>query len=458
MKKSRLHGAISFCLKSVPVRRGTAAARAALYARVMKFSAALSLATVAFVGCRQPTPPPDANDDDSICVAADGAAAVDNVGAAAAEADIAAVVDAGRVAAAGVGVAVSTRPVWLHAAGDRDPDAGVAATVDTPFMLASVTKTVVATAILQLVERGELDLDVDVGEQAPVFAGVRNPAFPDVAITPRMLLTHTSSLYDVLFTFDATWATAGDSPVPMRDFVAGYFDDGSASFGGADMWWPSAPGTFSCYSNMGVAVLGVLAEEVSGLSLEELTHERIFRPLGMQHTSFRADAFCDGALARGVRAEDGGFVDDNLGAGPQPEGHAELASGMLKSSPRDLLAFATAIANGGVSGEGARILDEATVELMLTRQLDAALDTCGDGRSDPAQQALGFTHFPDANGNDWVGHYGGMNGASSSMWFLRESASTDAIAYVALINVADVGALVDVEGDVVQAVQALTGR
>lgn len=416
----------------------------------MRSAVMVVLSLASCPGPRGPDTPPASGDCVDVDDSSDG---VENGAAEQAEADIAAAIDEGRVAAAGVGVAVGTDAVWLHTGGTIG--AAGATSSDTPFMLASVTKVVVATAIMQLVEDGALDLDVDVGLQAPLLAAVGNPGFPDVAITPRMLLTHTASIYDLPFTFDATWTSTGDSPVAMRDFVAGYFDPASDSFGGVDAWWPNAPGTFSCYSNMGVGVLGVLAEEVSGLSLEELTQARIFGPLGMTHTSFRADAFCDDVLARGVRAEGGGFVDDNLGAGPQPEGHPELASGMLKSSTRDLLVFATAIANGGALGD-VRILDEATAFLMLTRQLDPALESCGDGRSDAAQQALGFTHFPDADGTDWAGHYGGMNGAGAAMWFVADTPTEPALAYVAVVNVADVAALFEVEAAVVRALPGFT--
>ncbi len=425
------------------------------YSGRMRHTGALAL-LASFVACSPAPPvepPPEGPPPAALCTdddANDESGDAPATPAPTAEREIADVIASGRAAAASVGVSRGTVPVWLHAAGSSQPALGRVATLDTPFMLASVTKTVVATLILQLVEDGALDLDVDVATQAPVLAFVRNPAFPDTAITPRMLLTHTASLYDVPATFDATWATSGDSPVTMRDFVTGYFDVDSVYSGGADMWWPNEPGRFSCYSNMGMGVLGVLAEEASGLSLEELAQTRIFQPLGMTHTSFRADAFCADTLARGVRAEDGAFVDDDLGMGPQPEGHPELASGMLKSSARDLLAFATAIANGG-----ANILGEATVATMLTRQLDPALEVCGDGRSDPAQQALGFTHFPDASGADWVGHYGGMNGAAAAMWFVSQSESASAVAYVALTNVADVAVLFDLERSVVTAIPSL---
>jgi CubicO group peptidase (beta-lactamase class C family) len=405
------------------------------------------------LGCGAPPAAP------STCVAAGGTPFVPS-SASEADAALAELVASRRTAAVGAAVTVGLGPRWWTAHGLADPGgdgrAPVEATVDTPFLLASVTKTFVATAVMQLVEDGAVDLDADVGAQAPALAAVRNPAFPEAPVTPRMLLTHTAGVWDAPFTFDATWATSGDSPVPMTEFVAGYFADEGPYSGGADAWWAEAPGAFFCYSNMGFGVLGALVEEVGGRSLEDLLRERVLDPLGLSHTSFRADHFCDGALVRGVRDGRNGWVDHDLGAGPQPEGHPELASGMLKSSPRDLAAFAAAIANGGVGANGARILDAATVEGMLTRQLDPGITTCGDGRSDPSEQALGFTHFP-AGDRDWVGHYGGMNGASSAMWASPASAGRPSLAYAVVTNVGDPTGMLEGERAVFGALDAVSG-
>jgi CubicO group peptidase (beta-lactamase class C family) len=395
---------------------------------------------VIVAGCRAPADPPTPAPEPPACV--DDTTDVAVVGTVEDAAALGAIVATGRVAAVSVGVARGDETTWLSAQGQADPAARRAATTDTPFLLASATKAWVAVLVMTLVDDGLVDLDADVRTLSPALAGVAHPQHPDVAITPRMLLTHTSSLWDLPFTFDATHTTIGDASLPMREFVAGYFDDRSAYFGGADAWWEPAPGTFSCYSNMGFGVLGVVIEDVGGGSLAALLEDRVIAPLRLAHTSFRADAFCDDVLVQGVRADDnGGFVDDNIGAGPQPEGHPELASGMLKSSAADMLTFARALARGGVADDGTRLLSSRAFEAMITRQLSSEIESCGDGRSDPAQQALGVVHFPDAAGRDWIGHYGGMNGATSAVWFEREARH----AYTIVQNVLDTAVLNDVE-------------
>jgi CubicO group peptidase (beta-lactamase class C family) len=185
---------------------------------------------------------------------------------------------------------------------------------------------------------------------------------------------------------------------------------------------------------MGVAVLGVIIEQVSGVSLAEYTRERIFRPLGMNRTSWRLAEYCSpDEIARGVEWDGSQFVDDDNGTQGQPEGHPEIASGMLRTTSSDFIRFAMAIGNGGEL-DGARILESATVEEMLTRQLGPEVATCPDGRSDASRQAMLWHRIQDRFGNDWAGHYGGVNGASTALWLVPG----DAVRYVILTNQAGI--------------------
>jgi len=85
-------------------------------------------------------------------------------------------------------------------------------TPDTDFMLASVSKTVMATALMQLVQQGRVDLHADVDTYLPFR--VRNPQHQGRPITPWRLLTHTSSIRDAWATLDASYVP-GDSPVSL---------------------------------------------------------------------------------------------------------------------------------------------------------------------------------------------------------------------------------------------------
>ena len=96
-----------------------------------------------------------------------------------------------------------------------------AVTIDDPVRIASVSKLVVAIAVLRLVEAGKLNLDADVG----VLLGrrLRNPAFPDTPITLRLLLSHRSSLTDTIdyvLPFDADMGAVLADPVPSEPLPA----------------------------------------------------------------------------------------------------------------------------------------------------------------------------------------------------------------------------------------------
>lgn len=86
------------------------------------------------------------------------------------------------------------RIVWQGGFGKADIDQDIQVTPNTLFMQASCSKLFTGAALLKLCETGQLDLDEDINRYLPF--SVRNPAFPDVAITSRMLLTYTSSIAD----------------------------------------------------------------------------------------------------------------------------------------------------------------------------------------------------------------------------------------------------------------------
>lgn len=135
-------------------------------------------------------------------------------------------------------------------------------TVDssTCFRVASVTKLISTYGVMSLVESGELNLDEDISRVLG-FA-VRNPLFPDRAITLRMLLTHTAGIRNA------------ELQIPGKESLEARFSD-------PEIWLESAPGEKFLYTNLGAGLTGAIAEKASGLLFEDLMQERIFRPLGI---------------------------------------------------------------------------------------------------------------------------------------------------------------------------------
>ncbi len=135
-------------------------------------------------------------------------------------------------------------------------------TESTCFRTASVSKLVMTFGTLALIERGKLALD----EPVDVLLGypVRNPHFPDVPVTLRMMLTHTSSLCD-----EGNYGTRGMSAgCTLKELLDN-----------PQNWLNSRPGTSFHYTNLGAGVVGVMMERAAGKPFDDIMQELVFSPL-----------------------------------------------------------------------------------------------------------------------------------------------------------------------------------
>ncbi len=137
---------------------------------------------------------------------------------------------------------------------------------DTPFQLASISKTFTATAVLMLQEKGLLHIDDPVTDHIPDF--------PYENITIRMLLTHTSGLQNYMWLVERYWKE--DRPPDNEDMLELFIRHPRP----LDFW----PGRRFAYSNTGYAFLGLLVERVSGQAYADFMQNKIFDPLGMENT------------------------------------------------------------------------------------------------------------------------------------------------------------------------------
>ena len=178
--------------------------------------------------------------------------------------------------------------VWSAGAGWADIERGIPTTRDTVFQLASVSKTVTCAGIMTLVEDGVLDLDADVNRYLPFEVHV--PAAPDVPITMRTLLTHTSAIRDRWQiwgtpTSDPTLYFHGDSPIPLGAFCRSYFAVDGSEYRPNQNFFQREPGTAYTYSNLAVALAGYVAESASGVDFDALVQRPHPRSAG--HDRFR---------------------------------------------------------------------------------------------------------------------------------------------------------------------------
>lgn len=139
-------------------------------------------------------------------------------------------------------------------------------THDTPFQLASISKTFTATAVLMLHQEEKLHIDSLVVHYIPEF--------PYPRTTVRHLLNHTAGLQNYMWVMERSWTQAR---MPNNE-------DMLATFIRQRRPLDFTPGTRWAYSNTGYAMLGLLVERVSGQRFPDFMRERIFEPLGMSHT------------------------------------------------------------------------------------------------------------------------------------------------------------------------------
>ena len=185
----------------------------------------------------------------------------------------------------GLGVAVThgEHIKWAKGYGLANVKTGLRADSDTPFMLASISKTITCTAVMQAVEDGLLDLDADVNTYLPW--AVDNPHHPHDAITLRMLLTHTSSMKDDWHVFTRFYVP-GDSKVALGDFLRRCLTPGGNLYEHQAWFQKAPPGKRYVYCNLGVTLAGYIVEAVSGIKFATWCDKRIFGPLQMTDTSW----------------------------------------------------------------------------------------------------------------------------------------------------------------------------
>ena len=242
--------------------------------------------------------------------------------------------------------------VALFATGEADVEAKLAATTETLFPAASVTKTLTAALVMQGVERGQLSLDAPVNESLPSERQVRDAAGVPVAVTLRQLLSHSSGL-------PVSWAGIQDDPnEPPRSL-----DDLLAH----GLRTVRAPREKLIYANDAFALAGWIAARAEGVSFDELARKGLFEPLRMTHSSLVPPREAGPALAaaygRGGLFRGGERVSHQTVSGTAP-------AGALITTAEDLARFGTALLRGGEL-DGARVLAPESVAEMMRLQARA---------------------------------------------------------------------------------------
>jgi CubicO group peptidase (beta-lactamase class C family) len=214
----------------------------------------------------------------------------------------------------------------------------------TIFDLGSVGKLMTATAVMQLVEEGALDLDEDVNQR---LHEVRVPSTFDAPVTLRHLLSHTAGFDERLFL--GMVAPDPDRIEPLGSNLARHLPP---------RIYP--PGRVFQYSNAGSTLAGYLVEIATGLEFAEYVERRIFEPLGMTGSTYRFVSDVPGLLAVGHENLPGPAVS-------QERWHLnQRPAGGLGSTALDMAAFMLAHLGEGTPGSAGILGDQSREEMQRT--------------------------------------------------------------------------------------------
>jgi len=281
-------------------------------------------------------------------------------------------------------------------------------TVDTVFRIASVSKTFTAIAVMQLWERGLIDLDGPANEYLRAYRLI--PANPDWRpATVRHLLTHTAGVPE--------WVH------PSRMVNSGWFGESYplgerlptlAEYYRGGLRLAVEPGTICTYSDHGFATLGQIVQDVSGQPLDRYLREHIFRPLGMADTDLLRSERIRARLATGYR------LGANGAKALTDRQWVTSAASSIYSTPRDMARYVAALVGDG-AGEYGSILKPETLAMMFQAHY----------QPDPRIPGMGLAFFRlHLGGHAVVEHQGVLPGFNSQIFL----APDDGVGVIAFAN------------------------
>ncbi len=257
----------------------------------------------------------------------------------------------------------------------------------TLFRPGSISKLFVWTSVMQQVEQGKLDLDHDVNE----YLDFKVPPYEGKPITLRHIMTHTAG---------------------FEEAIKDLFVPNAASLKSLSEYLPShmpqrifPPGVTPAYSNYATALAAYMVQRVSGVPFVEYVDRFIYKPLGMNRTTFAQplpENLAPLMSAGYARASGGGKAYEFVGAFP---------AGSVSASAMDMTRFMMAHLRDGEL-DGARILKAETARLMHTRQF--AVNPVLNG------MALGF-YEETRNGHRIIGHGGDTAYFHSDLHLMADS-------------------------------------
>ncbi len=256
-----------------------------------------------------------------------------------------------------VGVAMGEEThVAVH--GVTNVDEPLPVDAGTLFQIGSTGKTYTATAIMQLVEQGRIELNAPVRTYIPELRLKDEQVARDVTVLH--LLNHTAG-WDGDFFKDT-----GEGPDALDLFMHAM----------ADLEQVTPLGSMVSYNNASLGLAGLVIERITGEPYEEVVRRRVLAPLGLEHTTFDREVIASHRYANGHhRSQDGSTTVTQLW---EPGRYGLPQGAVISSDVPDQLAWARFHMGDGTAPDGTRILSRASLGLMQTETANCSGSALGD--------------------------------------------------------------------------------
>lgn len=306
------------------------------------------------------------------------------------------------------GIVAGGKLVFTGSVGYANTGKKVPATTLSDFRIASMTKSFVSVAILQLRDAGKLRLDDPASMYIPELKGQEGPASDAPVITIRHLLTHSAG-----FPEDNPW---GDRQLAVTDADLLAMVRRGISFS-------NSPGISYEYSNLGFTLLGYIVQKVSGQTYEAYITEHILQPLGMTHTYWEYTKVPETLLAHGYRWLNGGWVEQ-----PMLHDGAYGAMGGMITTIEDFAKYVSFQLAAWPSRSGA---EEGPLKRSSCREMQqpwtfnnlraqASYYAGGPACAQSSAYCYGLRWSKDCKDHTMVGHTGGLPGFGSNWMMLTD--------------------------------------
>jgi CubicO group peptidase (beta-lactamase class C family) len=284
---------------------------------------------------------------------------------------------------------------WTKAYGIMNVNTGAPVTIETIFEAGSVSKLITTVMTLQFVQKGLIELDKNVNNYLKSWQVPENEFTLKEKVTLRRLLTHQAGMPDTNYDQDESigYPTLinvlnGESPALNNPAIPEF-----------------VPGSKWQYSNVAYNVIQLLLEEVSGKSFQQIAEEIIFKPLGMNNSTF---VYPLDAEKKKYEA----MPHDAEGISRKPLMHlTALAHGGLTTTPTDLAKFTNELMLS-YRGKSEKIISQEMTKQLFSKECEI------DQKKMPLPFSEGLGVFLMGEGRDLLFSHPGSNNPGLNCWLI----------------------------------------